>query len=127
MNILTITQFRVRPKVTSTSAFRYRALNVSGKPLAGVVQMQNVFAAETKRRKLTSHLRLALFFWLVGTRDAHNLETDYTTREVSTAVGTTHTRIDARCEKWISRLESRCCLRRRGTSKMRRLVGIVRE
>lgn len=67
-------------------------------PLPSVVQVQDVLALETERRKFGGHLRVRIRrrFRPVGARDAHDLQTHDAPREVSPAVGTADARADAR-------------------------------
>jgi hypothetical protein len=121
-----ITQLRIRPEVAAAPTFWHWAFNVPGKPLAGMIKMQNMFAAETKRRKLPGHLGLALLLGLVRARHTNNFKTDDTAWKMATTVGTAHASVDTRCEKRVTRLKRRGRLCR-GTAHMRWMARVVRE
>lgn len=77
------------------------------KPLSCVIQMQYVLAPKAKRREPARHTSLLLFFGPIRARHANDLVAEDAPREVSSAVGTAHARVDARCEHGIARLHGR--------------------
>ena len=102
-----IRQLRVRLEVAAAAALGHGALDVPGEPLPGVVEVQDVLAAQAKGREAAGHARLLLVLGLVGARHADDLEADDAAGQVAAAVGAADAGVDAGGEQRVARLERR--------------------
>lgn len=92
-----VIQLGIRPEITMAPTLGHRTLDVAGKPLPRMVEMQHVLAPQAERREAARHLGFLLLLGLVGARHADDLETDDAAREVAAAVGAADACVDTCC------------------------------
>jgi len=97
-----IAKLRVRLEITPTPTLGNRTLGMPREPLPRMVQMQHVVTLQAKSREPPRHLGLLPLLGTVAPRHAHDLRADHASRQMPSAVGAAHTRVDARRQQRVA-------------------------